>query len=54
MKNRYRFWFNCGWFSGEDFTLFAIEIYGKSEWDLITIFEIKVGKFIIGLGIAKN
>lgn len=47
-----RFYIEAGWFNGEDFSLLKIDMFHKMiDWNLLTILELRVAKFIIGIGI---
>jgi len=42
-------WGHLGWFSGEDFVLFRINLFELSE-PVFTVFDLQIAKFAIGFG----
>ena len=50
--NLWKFWSCAGWFSGEDFRLFHIEIkIYEAELDYLFLFSFQITKFCIAFGI---
>lgn len=47
-----KFWFNLGWYSGEEFAMFKIELFGCLDGKLLTIFNIQITKFFFGFGLS--
>ena len=41
--------FDFGWYFGEDFALCKIVIFEIGDADFITIFSIKIAKFLVGI-----
>jgi len=50
------FFLNFGWYAGEEFTLFCLDIfdvqtnYNNTKVDLVTLFLIKIAKFLFSFG----
>ena len=54
-NKQYRFVTNFGWYAGEYFTLFGLTILEITEVDgMTTIFEIRIGKFLIALYLERT
>ena len=49
----WKFWFGCGWYSGEEFVLFKLEIQPYNpymRWWFL--FDIQIAKFAIEFGVS--
>lgn len=50
-----KFWFNLGWYPGEEFILFKLclfeTIQGMRIVDMLTIFDIQILKFLLAFGV---
>jgi hypothetical protein len=54
MNNKWKFWFDLGWYKGNEFKLLEISIFYKDYSNtFITIFSIQICKFIIGFGLDR-
>ena len=53
------FWINFGWFSGDEFHIFKLDIgevrkdWNSSSVDFITIFSLHIFRFIIAFGWSR-
>ena len=52
-KSNLTFWKSFGWYSGEPFNLISVSLF-NIEYDVLTILDIRFGKFVIGFGVFFN
>lgn len=45
-----KFWFDAGWFSGEDFVLFSLQVGGVIPGSNVCLLYIKVAKLLLTFG----
>ena len=51
------FWFEIGWFSGEDFVIFSFNLFECNKYIgtyFVTMLRIKILKFAFGMGWEKR
>ena len=49
----YEFSVEAGWYRGNEFSLFSLDIFEHACEGLLTIIQLQVAKFIIGLHLSK-
>lgn len=56
MKN-WKLWGNCKWFRGEEVRVFELVLLGfmrfNSQLQMITVFSLCIGKFMVGFGVSR-
>jgi len=50
---------DLGWYRGNEFRLFSIELFSVQDdyptgWSMVTIFQIQVARFIVGLYLSNG
>jgi hypothetical protein len=55
--NQHRYWFDCGWYYGEEFKLLKLSILeiltgANEKVDQINFLNVQVTKFIISCGVS--